>query len=196
MEASKKAHAKLEDTELFRYDTFAARDASSVQIRELTNEDFTALAGLVIHSDLPTLTDLQKLKRYLEHDIVFGGFFGAKLVGCCCIEENVNKEYLTRNDRKSFPLPNVYFCGAFVLPLYRGLRIGNKLYSYRLAFARRHYKGTIIVELLGDGTPFSVKPKTRAGYNFYLRNNFKELGYSVDEDAGLIVFSEIEEEQD
>jgi GNAT superfamily N-acetyltransferase len=192
VEASKKAHAQIEGLDAFQYDTAANRQVSELRIKELKIEDFSALARLAAHSDLPTWSKTQKLRQSLERDIVFGGFLGSDLVCCCCIKENIHKEFLTRDGRKAFPLPNIYFCGAFVLAVHRGLGIGDKLYSHRLDFAKHHYKGTIIVELFGNGTPFSVKPGTRAGYNFYLRNNFKELGYSVDEDAGLIVFLEID----
>jgi GNAT superfamily N-acetyltransferase len=146
---------------------------------------------LAAQSNLPTFSDPRCLKRYLAEEVVFGGFLRHRLVGCCCIEKNLRKKYLSSSGMEEFPLPNLYFCGAFVLPQYRKYGIGGKLYQHRLDYARAHFRATIIVELLGDGSPSSVDLGSMVGYRFYLKNGFKELGYSVDADAGKIVFLEM-----
>lgn len=164
---------------------------AELQIRELRSENLTELLRLAVHSNLPTLHNPTVLQRYLDSEIVFGGFLRGELISCCCIESDVRKKYRSGMGEREFPLPNLYFCGAFVLPRYRGCGIGEKMYAHRLNVVRRCRAATIIVELLGDGTPSSVHPDTQCGYRFYLRNGFQELGYSIDVDQGKIVFLEL-----
>ena len=159
-----------------------------LEIRKLEREDFAALANLVANSSLPTLNDPLRLKRNFEENVIFGSFIEDALVGCCCIEREIRKEYLTGEGKKSFPLPNIYLCGGFVLESYRKLGIGQKLYGHRLDFAKSNYEGTIIVEVFGDGSKHSVHPESVNGYRFYQRNGFKEVGYSIDPDAGKVLF--------
>lgn len=168
-----------------------AAGAADLQIRELKPQALPALAALAAQSNLPTLNDTGRLKRYLEEEVVFGGFLRECLVGCCCIEKNVRKRYLTQFSEGEFPLPNLYFSGAFVLPQYRGCGFGGRLYQHRLNYARTRFCAAIIVELLGTGEPSSVDPGSAVGYRFYLKNGFRELGHSVDADAGKIVVLEI-----
>lgn len=166
--------------------------AADLRIDELKLPSLPALMSLAAHSHLPTLTNAECLRRYLEREVVFGGYLGERLVGCCCIERDVRKKYLTAaGEGGEFPLPNLYFCGAFVLPQYRQYGIGGKLYQHRLDYALTRFRAPVIVELLGDGTPSSVDAGSMVGYRFYLRNGFKELGYSVDADAGKIVLLEL-----
>jgi len=146
------------------------------------------LEKLAAHSSLPTLSDLRRLERYLREEHVFGAVLEDSLVGCCCLEKDVRKEYVSPSGKAWFPLPNVCFCGAFVLPRYRGRGVGLTLYRHRLEFSQANYRLPTIVELLGDGTPSSVDPDTAVGYEFYRRNGFSELGYSIDVDAGKILW--------
>jgi GNAT superfamily N-acetyltransferase len=191
MEIGKKSSGRRNEGRAASFSGAAAVCAAEMTIRALGIGDYNDFLTIASQSELPTLVDPLMVKRLLENGIVFGGFVGGRIIACCCIQRDVRKDYIAATGRTEFPMPNIYFCGAFVLPEFRRLGIGEYLYKHRLEFARVTFKGTIIVELLGNGSSSSVKPETLVGYKFYLKHGFKELGYSIDEDAGKIVFFEL-----
>jgi len=164
-----------------------------IEIDCLSKKDFDALVQLSHSSILPTYNDPKNLQRIIKSGVVFGTFVTKRLVGCCCVDFDVKKNYLTANgeEERSFPLPNSYLCGMFVLDAYRSLGIGRQMYQKRLDFVKRNFGGLIIVELLGDGRPYSVHAESIAGYQFYRQKGFEVAGYSVDEDAGVVLFMDL-----
>jgi GNAT superfamily N-acetyltransferase len=147
---------------------------------------FTSLAAL---SGLPSLEDDAHRRFLLRHGIVIGAVgLSGDLIGCCCIELCATHSYVQLSGRTvPMPLPNAYLCGAFVHPAHRGRGIGSMIYARRLEVATRSGAGFIVVEILGDGTPYSVSRGARPGLFFHVRAGFAVDGYSPAEDRGPVL---------
>jgi GNAT superfamily N-acetyltransferase len=157
-------------------------------VRVLRTSDLCCFTRLAELSDLPTFQNRMGLGRLLRTAVVLGAFAGTELVGCACLDHDVVKQYISVGGRlTSFPVPNVYLCGAFVRPDRRREGIGTRLYARRLELARSLTSGAVIVELLGTGDPGSVHPDSESALRIYERAGFHPLGHSIDPDAGVVL---------
>jgi GNAT superfamily N-acetyltransferase len=157
-------------------------------VRILRTSDLCCFTRLAELSDLPTFQNGMGLGHLLRTAVVLGAFAGTELVGCACLDHDVVKQYISVNGRlTSFPVPNVYLCGAFVRPDHRREGIGTHLYARRLELARALTSGAVIVELLGTGDPGSVHSDSESALRIYERAGFHPLGHSIDPDAGVVL---------
>lgn len=152
-------------------------------------DDFFDLARV---SQSPTLKAIDRRDFEAGGLFVFGAFADGLMVGCGVIKADVKKQFETPLGLRDFPIPNMYFGGAFVLPSYRRMGIGTRLSQARLCFVERHFRPTtIVMEMRGNGQCGSVHGEARSGYYLYKRFGFQEIGFSVDEDAGKVLIFEM-----
>jgi GNAT superfamily N-acetyltransferase len=110
-----------------------------------------------------------------------------ELLGCAGLRLDVVHSFIHDGRVRELPLPNVYLFGAYVHPQARGRGVGGLLYRRRLALAELVDNGITIVEMLGDGSPNSVHPRTGPGLRFHLGAGFHPIGYSPDPDGGVVL---------
>jgi GNAT superfamily N-acetyltransferase len=156
-------------------------------VRSMTESDVDMFSIFVSGSGLPTFSAPESVGEVFRRGHVFLALCNGEIAGCTCIKRDVAKRFESDQHIKCFPIPNIFFCGTYVAPNRRGLGIGELLYRFRLKFAQTHFRAPIFVEMLGNGSPNSVHKETLKGYRFHIRNGFKEVGFSIDDDKGTIL---------
>ena len=169
-----------------------SRSAETIAVRQLSVADEFEFDNLAEQSDLDGLAAPHRGKL-LRNGRVWAAVDpvspqGRRFVGCCCADRGVVRGYLdVRHQIHQLPLPNLYLCGAFVLPGYRGLGVGQTLYRTRLSWASSQVDLPIFVEINGNGKPFSVHPDALPGWRFHQRAGLDVIGYSVCPDRGPVL---------
>jgi ribosomal protein S18 acetylase RimI-like enzyme len=172
----------------------AARPAEPVTIGRLTLADEVRFAALAAMSGLPSLDQDARRRLLLQDGVVIAALDPiGDVIGCCCIKPCTVLSYVHLSGRiLSLPVPNAYLCGAFVHPSYRGRGIGSMVYAKRLELVKASGVKFIAVEILGEGSAYSVSPGARPGFFFHIRAGFSVDGYSLDKDRGPVLIRQNE----
>jgi GNAT superfamily N-acetyltransferase len=161
--------------------------SGATTIRLLGDDDVGAFSLLAARSGLPGLRAPDEIVGAVGC-LMLVAVADGELLGCAGMRPDVVHPYIRRTgELAAFPTPNVYLFGAYVTPAARGRGVGGLLYRRRLALAELLTAGTLVVELLGDGSPDSVHPDTVPGLHFHTSAGFREVGWSPDPDGGTVL---------
>ena len=170
-------------------DVHAPRPVEPVTFCRLALADEARLAPLAAMSGLHSLGENAHRRLLLQRGVVLAALsFTGDIIGCCCVEPRSIRSYVHLSGRiVSLPPNNAYLCGTFVHPAHRGRGIGRTLYSKRLGLVEASDIEFVAVEILGQGTPYSLSPGARPGFSFHTRAGFAIDGYSLEEDRGRML---------
>lgn len=157
----------------------------AVRIERLDRSRITRFLEFADRCTLGSLASVREARRVADGQMFLCAVYLDQVIGCTSWYAWYRRSYIDLGGRTA-QSTCVYLCSSEVLPEFRGLGVGGKLYSRRLAECRR-LAPIVMVEILGRGTPFSVDDRARPGLGWHLARGFHIIGHSREDDAGPVL---------